>query len=219
MERDRTQKRQMLEASETVFIVDDDADIRSSLSRSLRKRGFEVETFESALVFLERYDPERPGCIILDHGMPGMTGLELQAHLVEKGHSIPIIFVTGHGGVPQSVQAIKAGAIDFLEKPFSSETLLERIRSALDTDAVNRAARTKQSEVSFRLESLTPREREIADFIFENPAETTSKEVARALDISPRTVDHHRARILEKLNIKSIVEMINLMSRANSSSD
>ncbi|MEO0386008.1 MAG: response regulator [Pseudomonadota bacterium] len=201
-------------ADPVIFVVDDDADIRSSLSRALGKRGFEVVCFASALAFAEAYDPEQAGCILLDQGMPGMTGLELQAHLARKGYTIPIIFITGHGGVPESVQAIKAGAIDFLEKPFSPDVLVHSIRAALDADAKGRADHHRQAQARLRLDTLTPREREIADFIFANPSTTSSKEIARALDISPRTVDHHRARILEKMVLKSIAELITVMSAA-----
>ena len=125
----------MSSSSPTIFIVDDDIDVRTSLSRALRMRGFEVETFSSALKFLETYDPERTGCLLLDQGMPHMTGLELQEKLREREYPIPIIFMTGHGGVNQSVQAMKHGAIDFLEKPFRQDFLVERIHVALEVGA------------------------------------------------------------------------------------
>ncbi|MFV0360028.1 response regulator transcription factor [Tropicimonas sp.] len=196
-----------------VYIVDDDADIRSSLSRALRVRGFTVESFESARQFLDRYDGNLFGCLILDQGLPGMTGLELQRHMNAQGHALPIIFITGHGGVPESVQAIKGGAIDFLEKPFRQTELIERIHAALesaerliDSESRNRDARQK-------LGRLTPREREIVDYMLANPADLSSKGIARALDISPRTADHHRARILEKLEIGSVPELIDLLRR------
>lgn len=194
----------------TIFIVDDDQDIRSSLSRSLEKRGFDVQTFSSAAEFLESYDTQKSGCIILDQGMPGMTGLELQEHLASRELNIPIIFITGHAGIPESVQAIKGGAVDFIEKPFRTEVLLDRINAALEADTENRAAREKTSRARQKLESLTAREQEIVEFIVANPANTSSKDIARALEISPRTVDHHRARILEKMQVKSIVELLDL---------
>ncbi|MEM7506973.1 MAG: response regulator [Pseudomonadota bacterium] len=207
----------MSEAAGTVFIVDDDAGVRSALSRSLSKRGFEIEAYASAVQFLEAYDPTRPGCIILDQRMPGMSGLELQEHLAKFDHCPSIIFVTGHGGVPESVQAIKAGAIDFLEKPFKTEVLVQRIHAALEADAENRARSGASQEASAKLAVLTPREREIVDLIVASPSTTSSKEIARALDISPRTVDHHRARILEKMEIKSFVELMEILRLANQS--
>jgi two-component system response regulator FixJ len=200
----------------TVFVIDDDKDIRSSLTRSLGKRGFTVETFDSAQAFLDTYDPELKGCIILDYGMPGMTGLELQEVLVCKGRPLPIIFITGHGGVPESVQAMKAGAIDFLEKPFRSDVLVDCINTAFETFVQASVGHEKSDAARQKLANLTSREKEIVDFIVANPSKTSSKDIARKLDISPRTVDHHRARILEKMNIKSIIELIDLVTLAQS---
>lgn len=200
----------MTSNKETIFIVDDDEDIRSSLGRSLSKRGFAVESFPSAPAFLEAFDPLSTGCIILDYGMAGMNGLELQQKLVSEGPALPIIFITGHGGIPESVQAMKAGAIDFLEKPFHTEVLVERINQALKMTAVASQANDKALRARRMMGALTTREREIVDMIVSNPANTTSKEIARALDISPRTVDHHRARILEKMQASSMVEVIDL---------
>lgn len=204
----------MSEDSPTVFIIDDDADIRSSLSRSLTKYGFNVRSFDSAAAFLKGYNRGDCGCIILDQGMPGMTGLELQEHLKVEGLAIPIIFITGHAGIPESVQAIKGGAVDFIEKPFRAELLVQRIKCAIDSDVANRSIYQKSREARARLDILTARETEIVDFIVANPGSTSSKEIARALDISPRTVDHHRARIIEKLQIKSIVELVDLSMAA-----
>lgn len=200
----------MTENADVIYIVDDDDDIRTSLSRSLKKRGFFVEAFASAQAFLEGYTPNRPGCIILDYGMDGMNGLELQQKLVSEGRALPIIFITGHGGIPESVQAMKAGAIDFLEKPFRTEILVERINQALKIGGFANEAREKALRATVMLDTLTTREREIVDLIVANPANTTSKEIARALAISPRTVDHHRARILEKMQANSMVELIDL---------
>lgn len=199
----------------TVVIIDDDQDIRSSLSRSLKRRGFEVLAFDSAQAFLDEYDADQVACIILDYGMPETNGLELQARLVEEGSTIPIIFITGHGGIPESVQAMKAGAVDFLEKPFRTEVLVTRINQALEMGAADRELRNKAKNAQERLETLTAREREIVDLIVSNPSDTTSKEIARALDVSPRTIDHHRARILEKMQVKSMVELIDLAIAAN----
>ncbi len=201
----------MEDVSLTVFVVDDDEGIRSSLERALKLRGYQVETYESAQDFLSRYRAERPGCLLLDYGMPGMNGLELQRHMNASGMRLPVIFITGHGGVPESVQAIKGGALDFLEKPFPQSALIERIEAAFqiarDQIAHDRAHRQMQS----RIASLTARELEIVRLIVARPSESSSKEVAAQLGISPRTVDHHRARILEKLDVKSLTELIALV--------
>lgn len=198
-----------------VFLVDDDADIRASLSRALGLRGYEVKTFSSALAFLEQYDDTASGCLILDYGMPDMNGLQLQEHLTEKGISVPIIFITGHGGIPESVQAMKMGALDFLEKPFKQSTLIERIETAFKTDAQQRRENHHLSEVVARYHGLTSREKEIAFILATNPAHNSSKEVGRALGISPRTVDHHRARILEKMDVRTVAELVEAALKAD----
>lgn len=193
-----------------VFIVDDDAVIRTSLSRALQVRGFEVQAYASAEAFLDGYNPKQPGCLVLDYGMPDMTGLELQEVLLQRAISIPVIFITGHGGVPESVQAMKLGAVDFLEKPFQQDVLIAAIREAFARDATARSNRAQVDAVRVKFARLTEREQEIMAFFVANPAATSSKEVARRLDISPRTVDHHRARILEKMEVKSVVELVDL---------
>lgn len=192
----------------TVFVVDDDEDIRSSLTRALNKRGYQVETYSSALVFLDAYDGKRPGCLVLDQGMPDMSGLELQRRLKELGYPIPIIFITGHGGVPESVAAIKAGAVDFLEKPFRQLDLIDRIESAFAIASKQLAGLEEMRKLQQRFNKLTAREQEIVDRMVEMPSETSSKEIGSWLGISPRTVDHHRARILEKLDVRSVAELI-----------
>lgn len=194
----------------TVFVVDDDADIRSALSRALVLRGYTVEAHANAASFLAAYQPGRVGCLVLDYGMPGMNGLELQAHLNATGMTIPVIFVTGHGGVPESVAAIKAGAIDFLEKPFRQADLIERIEAAFAVARTRLAEAEQDRRHRARFERLTAREMEIVEHILAHPASTSSKEIAQVLGISPRTVDHHRARILEKLEVRSIAELIAL---------
>lgn len=200
----------MSDATQVVFIVDDDPDVRSSLLRALRIRGFEAQAFASAAEFLEVYDGSHVACLILDQGMPDMTGLELQRHLKAIGHDIPIIFITGHGGVPESVQAMKGGAVDFLEKPFRQSELIECIQNALSMAQDMHADNEKNRNLQLRLAKLTPREMEIVNHMISRPSEVSSKEIGRSLNISPRTVDNHRARILEKLELSSVVELMSL---------
>lgn len=193
-----------------VYVVDDDQDIRTSLSRALRMRDFTVETYDSARAFLDAYDGTRTGCLILDYGMPGMSGLELQQHVNREGYPLAIIFITGHGGVPESVQAMKGGAVDFLEKPFRQSILVERIGTACELALKMQQTAGRERDIAARFGRLTAREREIVDRILQHPGEVSSKEIGRLLGISPRTVDHHRARILEKLEVRSVVELVDL---------
>lgn len=192
----------------TIFVVDDDPAACNSVARSLSKRGYRVEKFLSAQAFLDDFGAGRPGCLVLDFGMPDMNGLELQAHLAEAGHLIPIIFVTGHGGIPESVQATKAGAVDFLEKPYVPQVLQDRIEVALAQDRIERAKDRTAQWVLVRLKDLTKREREIFDYILAHPTASSSKMIARAFGSSPRTIDIHRTRILQKTACKSVVELL-----------
>ncbi|CUI73668.1 response regulator transcription factor [Cognatishimia activa] len=196
-----------------VFLVDDEEEVRATLSRALRKRGFTVVAYESAQAFLDAYRPEQTGCVVLDYGMPEMNGLELQAMMNDAEISIPVIFISGHGGIPETVQAMKAGAVDFLEKPFRQSALVACIESAFERDLQNRKVASEENAAKERFGRLTSREREIAVFMMENPSNTASKEIGRALDISPRTVDHHRARILEKMEIGSVIELVELSQK------
>lgn len=194
----------------TVFLVDDEDEIRTTLSRALVKRGFTVRSFATAAHFLKDYDASQPGCLVLDYGLPEMNGLELQKILADKGIAIPIIFISGHGGIPESVQAMKGGAVDFLEKPFRQHILVDCITAAFATDQASRKTESDRQSALDRFARLTTREEEIAHFMIANPSNTASKEIGRELNISPRTVDHHRARILEKMDIKSVAELIDL---------
>jgi two-component system response regulator FixJ len=198
----------------TVFLVDDDDSIRTSLARALGKRGYNVTTFASAEEFLETYNPMRRGCLVLDYGMPGLNGLELQKRLADDKVAIPIIFISGHGGIPESVQAIKAGAVDFLEKPFRQHTLVACIEAAFVSDLEERVAQAGAKSAHERFARLTAREQQIARLMIANSSNTSSKEIGRELNISPRTVDHHRARILEKMEMKSVAQLIDLSASA-----
>jgi two-component system response regulator FixJ len=199
----------------TIYIIDDEEDIRTSLTRSLTKRGYKVESFSSADSFLDTYNRTNSGCLLLDYGMPEMNGLELQNKLIEMEISIPIIFMTGHGGIPQSVQAIKAGAIDFLEKPFQQKVLLKAIDTAFEQATSLNEDIEGANALKAKFETLTTREKEIAEFIVQNPADTSSKYIGRQLDVSPRTIDHHRARVLEKMDVTSVAELIEKAIKSN----
>jgi two-component system response regulator FixJ len=199
----------------TIYIIDDEEDIRISLTRSLTKRGYKVESFSSAYSFLNTYNRTNSGCLLLDYGMPEMNGLELQNTLIEMEISIPIIFMTGHGGIPQSVQAIKAGAIDFLEKPFQQKVLLKAIDTAFEQATSLNEGIEGANALKAKFETLTTREKEIAEFIVQNPADTSSKYIGRQLDVSPRTIDHHRARVLEKMDVTSVAELIEKAIKSN----
>jgi len=189
-----------------VFLVDDDPSILKALPRALRQHGLDVEAFSSAIEFLDAY-VDKPGCLVLDLSMPEMTGLELQTELSRRQITIPIIFITGHGGVPESVQALRAGAIDFLEKPFLPETLLQRIEEALAQDHKERVRINEQDAIRGRFARLTDRERDVFRKLVESSTVPSSKVMARELEISHRTVEHHRSRILEKTQTASIPEL------------
>ncbi|MEL6362680.1 MAG: response regulator [Pseudomonadota bacterium] len=208
-----------MDEGQCIFLVDDDADIRGSLSRALGLRGYDVRPFASAREFLDAYDADVSGCLILDYGMPEMNGLQLQKHLRDNGSHLPIIFITGHGGIPESVEAMKMGAVDFLEKPFKQSVLIDRIEIALITDERRRAATLQTSGVLARFQALTDREREIALILTTRPGQNSSKEIARQLDISPRTIDHHRARILEKMDVGTVAELVETSLKAGLFSD
>ena len=188
-----------------VFVVDDDQPVRKSLEMLIRSVGLEVETFPSAREFLGTYQIGSPGCLVLDVRMPEMSGLELQRHLREQGVHMPIIFITGHGDVPIAVRAMKDGAMEFLEKPFSKQLLLEHIHEALKRDALSRQERAKQSSVEACLALLTARERQVMEHVISGKV---SKEVAAELGISKKTVDVHRARMMRKMHVESLPELV-----------
>ncbi len=194
----------------TVFIVDDDDDVRIALSRSLGKRGMKVAHFPDAQSFLDQVDADAAGCLILDYGMPGMDGLELQDHLVQQNSTLPIIFISGHGGIPESVRATKAGAIDFLVKPFDLSVLIERIEAAWDVGAGLRAEKAHRQALADKRGLLTEREEQVLQHILTHPARTSSKEIAAELGISPRTVEIHRGRIQQKVGVKTTIELYEL---------
>jgi two-component system response regulator FixJ len=196
---------------ESVFIVDDDEAVRGSLAALLEAEGYAAEAFESAGAFLASDALGRPGCLIADIRMPDMDGLELQEELVRRGAPLPVIVVTGHGDVPLAVRAMKAGAIDFLEKPYDEAVLLNGIRRALNAaqEASERAAAAQ--EATARMASLTERERQVLDLL---SAGRPNKVIAYELDISPRTVEIHRARVMDKMAAKSLAELVRMVVSA-----
>lgn len=192
--------------SPTIYLVDDDKTVLRALSRAIQQYDLEIKTYSSARLFLDSFNNES-GCLVLDLSMPEMDGLELQAELARLKLSIPIIFITGHGGVAESVKALRDGAVDFLEKPFPIERLLDSIREALELDSQNRVRINKENDLRECIARLTARERDIYDLLIEAEEAPSSKEIARILSISHRTVEHHRSRILEKLRVHTVVEL------------
>ena len=196
----------------TVFVVDDDQAMRNSLQWLIESVAMQVETYDSATAFINSYYPGRSGCLLLDVRMPGMSGLELQEYLAENQISIPVIIITGHADVPMAVRAMKAGAIDFIEKPFNDELLLESIRHALQLDERQRDMQSQRAEVATRLARLTPREHEVMVMVTNGRA---NKEIASALGVSAKTVEAHRARVMEKMEAGSLAELVRMALNAN----
>jgi RNA polymerase sigma factor (sigma-70 family) len=191
----------------TVFVVDDDAAVRDGLALLLDTAGLAVETYDGAAAFLAACSPARAGCLILDVRMPEMSGPELQAELIRRGVDLPIIFLTAHGDIPTTVQAMKAGAMDFLTKPVVGGELLERVRAAFENSARLREQATARQSLRERLEGLTGREREIMKLVADG---LPNKEIARSLGISHRTVEVHRARVMQKTGVTNMVELSRL---------
>jgi len=190
---------------QTVFIVDDDVAVRDALALLLGLKGYRTAIYSSAEDFLAAYRREWRGCLVLDIKMGGMTGLELQARLIEQGSELPIVVITGHGDAASARQALKSGAVDFLEKPLDDEQLAAAVASALERDAKRRAEKTVGEEASTRLSRLTPRERQVMDLA---AAGRHNREIGEALGISPRTVEVYKARLMEKLQARNLSELI-----------
>ncbi|MCU7814093.1 MAG: response regulator transcription factor [Candidatus Thiodiazotropha sp. (ex Rostrolucina anterorostrata)] len=196
----------------TVFVVDDDQAMRNSLKWLIESVSMQVEIFESADAFINSYYPGRSGCLLLDVRMPGMSGLELQEYLRANQIAIPVIIITGHGDVPMAVRAMKSGAIDFIEKPFNDELLLESIRHALALDVRQRDMQSQRAEIATRLARLTPREHEVMVMVTNGKA---NKEIATSLGVSAKTVEAHRARVMEKMEADSLAELVRMAINAN----
>jgi two-component system response regulator DctR len=196
----------------TVFIVDDDEGVRDSIAELVSSIGLPAITFASALDFLDNYDCDRAGCLVLDVRMAHMSGPALQEKLVAMGATLPIVFISGHGDVPIAIKTIKAGAVDFVQKPYHDQQLLDSINEALRRDAAIRVTKTRSDVFGQRLTMLSEREREVFDLVVKG---LSSKAIAKALAISHRTVEVHRSHILEKLEVRSVPEMIHLAGQVH----
>jgi two-component system response regulator FixJ len=191
----------------TVFVVDDDAAMRDALVQLLEAAGLPAESHADGPAFLAAFGNDRPGCLLLDMAMPGMSGFDVQTALKERGLAIPILFLTGHGDIPMAVRAVQGGAVDFLEKPIQGAALLERVQRALKLDQEWRQAQSRVQAIQQSHARLSPREREVMALTVSG---LTSKEVARKLDISPRTVEVHRTHVMHKMGAANLAELVNL---------
>ncbi len=191
----------------TVHVVDDDDGMRRALTLLLSTVGFRTTAYARPSEFLAKLEPDAPGCLVLDIRMPEMSGLEVQQQLNRTGCMLPVIFITGHGDIPMAVQAMKAGAFEFIQKPFRDQDLLDKINHALRLDAENRQNVARRAEVLRRLQSLTPREREVMNLVVDGGA---NKVIAIDLGLSERTVEIHRAKVMEKMGARSIAHLVKL---------
>ena len=201
---------------QTVFVVDDEADVRAALNMLIKSVGLNPEIYESPQAYLEAYDPDRPGCLVLDMRMPGMSGLHLQEKLAAMGLHPPIIMISGHGEIPNAVQAVQYGAIDFLQKPINDQLLLDRIQQALLVDTQNRKKHGMDHEMQTRYTSLTPREREVMKGVI---AGKMNKTIAAEFDVSTRTVEIHRANLMEKMQAKSLSALVQIAAHVEEFAD
>ena len=202
----------MTEEKRIVYVVDDHPSVRKALERLFSSVGYEAMTFASAAEFLEFTCPDRPGCLILDIKMPGLNGLELQDRLTDKGISFPIIFITGHGTVPASVKAFKAGAMDFLQKPFKDRELLDVVSRGIEKHRRLRKEQKEMRTLQARLDTLTPREREVFGLVASG---MLNKQVAFDLGITEKTIKVHRARVMEKMAAQSLADLVRFAEKLN----
>lgn len=200
----------MSSKKQKVYVVDDDDAVRDALKTLLKSVGIDAETYASPQAFLDIYTPELAGCLVLDIRMPGMSGLELQQRLNEMHSILPIIFITGHGDVPMAVDAMQQGAVDFVQKPFRDQELLDRINGALEKNAADLAVLKEEAEIRRRVESLTTREHEVMAAVCQGQA---NKVIAMDLGVSQRTVEIHRARAMEKMGARSVAHLVRMVTR------
>lgn len=198
-------------ATPVVYVVDDDDAVRSAMQLLIDSIGLACETFASAVEFLAAYDAERLCCLVSDIRMPGMSGLELQQLLNERQIDIPLIFITGHGDVSMAVSAMKSGAVDFLQKPFRDQDLIDRIQKALQQDKAHRTSRAEANWIRERLKTLTPRETEVMERVVQGQA---NKVIAMDLGVSQRTVELHRARVMHKLGMRSLADLVHAVHKS-----
>ena len=203
-------------AEPCVFVVDDDEDVRDAVSLLIGSVGLPVKSFPTAQAFLDAYSGDEPGCLVLDVRMPGLSGLDLQERLLSGRVRLPIIFISGHGDIPMAVRAVQAGAVDFLQKPFSDQQLLDRVNQAIDEDRRSRADAADLKAVEERIELLTPREREVMEKLLEGKV---NKIIARELDVSTRTVEIHRARVLQKMEAANVPHLVRMVLSTESYRD
>ena len=201
----------MTDTDPMVFIVDDDDSVRRALARLIKSVDLNVETFASAHDFLKRQPHNGPACLVLDMRMPGLSGLDLQDELVAAGRTLPIIFISGYGSIPISVRAMKAGAVDFIEKPFEDQTLLDGINQSLKKDRQAKLEQAELREIQRRVDSLTPREREVFAQVVSGKL---NKHIAFELGTSERTIKAHRARVMKKMQANSLADLIRLAEKA-----
>ncbi len=192
----------------TVYVVDDDDAVRSSLRLLLKSVGLPTVAHASAQEFLATWDDEQPGCLVLDVRMPGISGIELQTELNQRGAIIPVIFISGHGDIPMAVEAIQHGAFDFLQKPFRDQELIDRVQRALTSDAEHRQLLQQRETLRHRFDSLTPREQEVLQLVTQGKA---NKVMAGDLGVSQRTVEIHRARVMEKMGAQSLAQLVRMV--------
>ena len=200
----------MKDADAIVFVVDDDSSIREAIKSLISLVGLRVETFDTAQEFLQSKRPDVPGCVVLDVELPGLSGLDLQRELAAHGVKLPIIFITGHGDIPTSVRAMKAGALEFLTKPFHDQDLLDAIRQALERDRAARRHSKEIAELRERFDALTSREREVMSLVV---AGLLNKQIAAELGISEVTVKIHRGRVMNKMGVQSLAELVRMTER------
>jgi RNA polymerase sigma factor (sigma-70 family) len=200
----------MTDAAPIVFVVDDDHSVRKALKRLFTSVGYQVQSYASPLEFLEHPLPDAPSCAVLDVQMPGLNGLDLQSALVERNANLPIVFLTGHGTIPTGVHAMKAGAVDFLEKPFNNQVLLHSVQQAIARQGQTRKTGAERAEIEQRLQTLSDRERQVLDLVVRG---LLNKQIGQRLGVTEKTVKVHRAHVMRKMRATSLAELVRMTER------